>query len=236
MGAAALGSAATLQLTDVTIRETVVRSAMGDFGRGLEVDHGAQASVSRAVLEGNSEAAVFAGSDTTTLQMEDVVLRDTRSRSDRGGTGSGLTVLFGAHVELTRAIIERNRVFGVAAASANTTVVLRSVVVQDILEPDCGVSSCTGSAHGFGVAALEDAAIDVEHFRVSRSALCGVALVRGGTVDLRDGEVTDNPIGVNIQTEGFDLQRVQDRVTYRGNERALDSSVLPVPDPGDLAR
>jgi len=38
-----------------------------------------------------------------------------------------------------------------------------------------------------------------------------------------------NVIGANIQTEGFDISRLTDRVIY-DNERNLDSTILPIPD------
>jgi hypothetical protein len=35
---------------------------------------------------------------------------------------------------------------------------------------------------------------------------------------------------VNLQVSGYDVSRLQDRVTYRDNERNLDATELPVPD------
>ena len=56
-------------------------------------------------------------------------------------------------------------------------------------------------------------------------------LALGGTVSLQDGEVSRNPVGANVQTEGFDLSRLQDRVLYVDNGINLDSSQMPVPEP-----
>ena len=39
---------------------------------------------------------------------------------------------------------------------------------------------------------------------LAAAALAGVQIARGGTADLREGEVSGCPIGVNLQTEGFD--------------------------------
>jgi len=55
-----------------------------------------------------------------------------------------------------------------------------------------------------------------------------------GTLDLQDGVVSDNPIGANVQTEDFDIGRLQDRVAYRDNDRNLDAAALPVPEPLDV--
>ena len=50
-------------------------------------------------------------------------------------------------------------------------------------------------------------------------------------MDLHHGEVSGNLIGANVQTEDFELARLQDDVTYADNERDLDTALLPVPDP-----
>ena len=58
-----------------------------------------------------------------------------------------------------------------------------------------------------------------------------VQLSRGGTVDLYGGEVAENPIGANVQTEGFDLSRLHNDVRFRDNGEDLDATAQWVPDP-----
>jgi hypothetical protein len=60
-----------------------------------------------------------------------------------------------------------------------------------------------------------------------------VDFATGGTMDLHEGEVSNNPIGANVQTEGFDINRLMDRVVFRDNERDLDMTELPVPEMGN---
>ena len=52
----------------------------------------------------------------------------------------------------------------------------------------------------------------------------------GGSADLHEGFVTSNVIGVNVQSAGFDIARLTDRVGYRDNDRNLDTDELPIPD------
>jgi len=85
-------------------------------------------------------------------------------------------------------------------------------------------------------------------FLCSEAGLAGLQVASGGEADLHgvclpepvdlDGGgsgceptalVQANPIGVNVQTEGFDLGRIQDGVVYRDNTRTLDATELPVP-------
>jgi hypothetical protein len=73
--------------------------------------------------------------------------------------------------------------------------------------------------------------IDAERFVIERSALAGVQIVEGGELDLRDGTIAENPVGVNVQVEGYDLSRVMSRVVFRDNGVNLDTNELPVPSP-----
>jgi hypothetical protein len=71
----------------------------------------------------------------------------------------------------------------------------------------------------------------MERFRVRGSPLVGVQLALGGEVDLVEGEVVENVVGVNVQVPDYDLSRLTERVEYRDNETNLDAMSLPVPDP-----
>ena len=51
-------------------------------------------------------------------------------------------------------------------------------------------------------------------------------------MDLHDGAVSQNLIGVNIQTEGFDIDNLMDKVLYVDNETNLYAKELPVPEVG----
>ncbi len=61
--------------------------------------------------------------------------------------------------------------------------------------------------------------------------LVGVQVARDGAVDLADGVVTGNPVGVNVQEPSYDISRVMTRVRYVDNGTNLDASELPTPDP-----
>ena len=51
-------------------------------------------------------------------------------------------------------------------------------------------------------------------------------------MDLHNGVVSYNPIGMNIETEDFDIYRLMDEVLYIDNEVNLDARELPVPEAG----
>jgi len=45
-----------------------------------------------------------------------------------------------------------------------------------------------------------------------------------------DGLVEGNEIGVCVQVDGYDLDRLQNDVVFRDNTSSLDATRLPVPD------
>jgi hypothetical protein len=162
--------------------------------------------------------------------LSDLVVRETggvRFMDTDGVLGEGLLAVGGTAV-VTRALFERNREASVVAYGDGTEVRLFDVSVLDTLERECA-PGCGGS--GSGLVALEGGSLEATDFEVRRSALAGIQLARRGTIDLHQGVVSDNPIGANVQTEAFDVARLQDDVIYRDNGRNLDSTVLFVPAP-----
>jgi hypothetical protein len=120
---------------------------------------------------------------------------------------------------------------------------LADVCVRDTLERACAATTCPGEGAGTGISVVAGAHVGVERFRIEGSALCGVQVaygldpetgsrsVLGGTMDLYDGEVAFNVVcGANVQTEGFDVNRLMDNVLFHDNGQNLDMSELPVPD------
>jgi hypothetical protein len=98
------------------------------------------------------------------------------------------------------------------------------------------VGTCPGGnpRFGNGLTVFRGGHIEASRFLLSDNELCGLQISDvDSAIDLHDGLVTRNTIGANVQTPGFDIGRLQDGVSYFDNEVALDSSVLPVPDPAD---
>ncbi len=79
--------------------------------------------------------------------------------------------------------------------------------------------------------AYEGGHVTLENFRLRAHALAGAQLATGGAIDLSEGEVLDNPVGVNVQVDGYDVGRLTTGVIYRNNGVNLDSESLVVPSP-----
>jgi hypothetical protein len=217
-----------LDLRDAVVRDTDEEEGTRDFGRGIMVQESGHLAAARVRLERNEDIGVGILGATATL--EDLEVIDTRSRAIDGWTGRGLEVGFGSEVTGARVRLAGNRDVGLIVGSPGTTLRLTDLEVTGTLERACVETDCSDAGNGFGIAVLLDAILDVDRFALCDSALGGLQIARGGQVDLHRGVVERNPIGVNLQVSGYDVSRLQDRVTYRDNERNLDATELPVPD------
>lgn len=218
---------AELDASDLRVTRTIQNAAERDFGYGLAVVTGAHGVVERAIFEGNMAAGVAVDDPESRLHLADTVITETRGTQPSGLAGRGLFVGFPAEVSLARAVIARNAEAGVLVFGS-----LRGedVVVEDTLGRECARTLCPMEAAGTGVVAV-GGSIELTRFRVRKSLLAGISLHDGGVADLHDGEISGNPIGVNVQSEAFDLRRLQDRVIYRDNDVPLDARALPAPEP-----
>jgi hypothetical protein len=225
----------TLELADVTIVDTQPRESDGALGGGIQVSDGMTLTGLRLLLEGNHGAGILAGHEGTLLQLEDVTVQGTLCQESDGKAGRGLSVEEGARVEVVRGAFTGNREVGILTMGAATTLVGSHVSVSNTQERDCAVDTCAGFGAGTGVISCGAAHVELETFEIWSNVMCGLQLAtcemgEGGTADLSLGFVSSNVVGVNVQTEGFDVERLMDRVLYFDNDRDLDMDLLPVPD------
>ncbi len=228
-------SGASAHLEDVTVSGTRATSSDGTGGHGLQVQMGASVDVVRGAFENNHGSGVYLISAMTHGTFEDLVVEHTggaRYMGVDGFFGEALTVMAGATTEVTRARLEANHEVGVITYGTGSNAQLTDIRVLDTAPRECATSGCVDAGAGMGLIATQNGAIETDaNFEIRGSALCGVQVVRGGSMDLHDGVIADSPIGVNVQVDGFDLTRLQNGVRYVNDDTVLDSTVLPVPDP-----
>lgn len=218
------------RLTDVVVRDTAA-IADGTLGRGLNVQAGGAVLLGRGLFERNHEAAILVGGAGSSVDATDLVVRDTQSRPSPGDAGHGLVATAAGRVVASRVLLEGNREAGASAFDAGTTLVLSELVVTDTLERACASGGqCEGQGAGIAVGCYNGAAVEVTTFLLTRSALVGVQ-IRDAGVDLHGGEISWNPIGANIQTQGYDVARLSDNVRFVDNGANLDTQALTVPEP-----
>ncbi len=225
LGIADSGSSATLR--DAVIRDVVPSPSIGR-GQGVECGAGATASLERVQFVRTNGVGILANDLGTTMTLVDVRVDGTLP-VEVGTFGRALQVQQGAHVMVERFAATGSHEAAVVGASETTVLDVRGLLVEDTQDRPCAPATC--SSAGIGIGSYLGAAVTVRDFRITRSALAGLQLAEGGQIDLHHGEVSSGPIGVNVQVDGYDFDRLSDEVVYRDNGVNLDAAELPVPDP-----
>lgn len=225
-------AATLLQIEDAVIRDGVT-SVRTVSARGMNVRTGAQVVLARVLFERSQEIALFALDEGTRVTATDLVVRDTRGSTAEGLAGWAVGVGSGAAADVSRALLETSHEAGVFAHGAGSLFDARDVVIRDTASRECAATTCAGYPAGSGVGAFESAHVRLSEFVVTRAEQCGVIIGRDGMVDLRHGVVSEHPIGVCIQVDGYDVGRLTDRVLYRDNEAAFEATTYPAPDVAD---
>ncbi|RLB52843.1 MAG: hypothetical protein DRJ42_13725 [Deltaproteobacteria bacterium] len=216
---------------DVALRDAIIEgtpASDGTRGRGIVVTDGGGLDAERLLIHGVRDLGVLADRSTSLALVDTTIQRVDESLT--GGFGRCVHVQLGAQATLDRVLLEDCTEAGVMT-SPGSLATLRDVHLRGIRPTGCPGTDpdCTGAA-GIGLLALENAAIDGERIIIEGAALAAVIIVEDSAMDLRDGTVRGNPIGINIQAPGYDLSRVMNRMVFTDNGLNLDATALPLPD------
>jgi hypothetical protein len=215
-GIAIMGADTSVAANDVVVRGTREQASNGEEGRGLNIQDGAQLTVTRALLEDNQDCGVFV--QAAVVEASDLVVRDTNPRLLDGSGGNGVWAQLGSRVVIAGGRVERSHGVGIASL-VTSTVELRDVVVSGVEPSHCMPDSCLGEMGGFGLVAIFGGTLVATGFTVEDASLCGVLVGVDGDVptacDLESGTIDRTAIGACVQLDGFDSTRLQSGVEYR---------------------
>lgn len=227
VAAGALDPDASLSVTDVVVTDPVSVPALG-AGHGFEVVDGAEATFTRVRVERATELGFLITGAGTTATLTDVDVRDTVAGPL--SYGRALQTQVGAVVEGTRIAVAGSRELAVVVAGEGARATYRELTVVGTEERSCASTTCQGFGAGTALGAYQGGALDVARFEVAQSALIGAQVADGSAIDLAEGIVRDNPVGINVQVNGYDLSRLTRGVAYRNNGVNLDATSLPLPE------
>jgi len=121
--------------TSVTLEDAVIRSVGprrdGQRGRGIQVVDGASLTASGLVVEQGREAGIVILAPGTIADLADVIIRDQQGREADGESGLAISVEGGAVATIARAVLVRNRSFGLQVLDADTLVTATDLVIAD---------------------------------------------------------------------------------------------------------
>ena len=137
-----------LELADVVIEETWPTRFDLRLGLGLEAFDGGTATLRRAYLRANHEAAILALGPGSSVTVSDTLIADTRAPSEVTRIGTGLGVRDGASMRAERLRIRGNLVAGIYVREALSSFVGNDLVVSGgPPAPDTvGILSADGAA------------------------------------------------------------------------------------------
>ncbi len=176
-------SGSFLALTDVVIRDTASREGDGEFGRGLELEEGTTAELTRLLLEHNHENGLFVAGTGTVVTGSDVSVVETIGRESDGLFGVGATWVDGANVELARVVLDGNTETGLIVRRADARIgellVQRThAAVDGFYGRGIDVESCSTGASSDPSQTLRvncgESHLALEHVEVADSADIGI--------------------------------------------------------------
>jgi len=233
LGVFVFGAGTEVSLSDLVVRDIEAKASDDESGRGLNVDEGAVLTLDRALVERVRDIGVLVARGSQ-ITATDLVIRDVQSRANDGSFGRGVEVAGGSTGRFDRVLIERVREAGVIALTEGD-VALTDVVVDTVMARDCIDAGCFDGVATYGMALVTAGAgrLRAERFAVTDPFLCGALIATGGESDLSQGAIRGAEVGVCVQVDGYDLERLTDRVAFSDNGANLETTTLPVPGTGE---
>ena len=190
--AVVLGGALTAH--ELVVRDTRMMPPGDLFGRGILIQDGSSAEITRGAFERNHEIGVNANDVGSHVVLEDTVVWDTQSLLPSGTWGRGMSVQLEASAEVRRSAFVGNRVSAIFSGLTATGVELEDTVLRDTHAQALGVSG--GRAIG-----VQEARIVGRRVLVERSSETGIFVADPtGVAELEDLILRDT-----LPQEGTDL-------------------------------
>ena len=185
-GVVAGGPSTKITLTDVTITHTQAQRSNKQFGMGVQALSGAHVNLTRALIDNNRTAGLAVRDQGTELTLIDVAISNTQSQESNQRFGAGVQASDGAHVSLSRAVIDQNRAVGVMAFDEGTKITLTDVAISNTQSQE------SNRLFGTGVQASEGAHVAVTRALMDHNRYTSVfAGGRGSEVTLTDAVITN---------------------------------------------
>lgn len=175
------GSGSRATISDLTVR-LVLRGEADDVasGFGLALWDGAEATLSRVVIEDSDGAGIRLEGPGAVARGEDVRITGGRGPvTERRAFASGLVAVDGASLELSRALVVESVGFGAFASGPGTSLSLVDTIVRDTR------AESDGGRTGLGLALLDGAAFSGQGLLLEGNRAFGVLSLDAASLDLR---------------------------------------------------
>jgi hypothetical protein len=224
--------AATVELRDVVFDQT--QAPPGGAGVGIDVID-ANVTGERVTIS-NSHGLGLSAALGAEVSLQDVNISSTQAASI---AGRGVEVGSGSTVELNVISITGSQDYAVLVSGPDDkTAGMLAQFPRDTALPDqTKLALYDLSVHDTGaggLVVLPGAALELDTFDIrASSGAAGLQLVEGATVSAIAGNITSNPIGVNVQGS-IDVSKAITKTVIKGNQKDRDTQALAVPALSDV--
>jgi len=160
-----------VSLSDFVVYETAVEEASRDFGIGVQVNDGANATLDRGLVGGSGTAGILS-TRAASVSVTQVVIRDGRGRESDGLRGWGISVQEGSSVTASKLLIDRATETGLLVSGLRGSLVLEDVAIVDTR------SDLLGVGRGHGLAVDHGAVAELRRVLFLRTREVGVVVIR----------------------------------------------------------
>ncbi|MEO0323764.1 MAG: right-handed parallel beta-helix repeat-containing protein [Myxococcota bacterium] len=228
---------ATIDARDVSVREQRNGESRLEGYGVLALGAEADLTLERALLSATALSAAVSA-EGARLSLTDARVEGTRpvigpSEALSFG-GVGATAVEGGALTLERVTIAESLEAGVASIGEGALVTLRDVTVSTTGDPICAASPECAQPPGVGLAASEGGSFDAERVELRDGETCGIQVGAGSSARLRRGLVVGHPVGICLQSAGFDANQVTEGVSFEDNDVLVESTSFPEPAPPPL--
>lgn len=215
-------------LRGADVRLIAPQSFNDEDGAGLVLEVGTRAELQRvAIAQSHTFGLMLSNAEAT---IEDLSIVDTASELRSGAWGRGVHLQRASKLSLRRAVLSNNVDVGLMMIDASSAQ-LTDVRVEKTLHATCVKTGRCGEGGGIGVfVGGSNSVVTLDRFDIADNVACGLHVAEGGVADATAGQIRNNAIGLCAQSEGYDLGRVSNGVSFETNGQKVSSEQLPLPN------
>lgn len=236
MGVIVTDAGSTAKLSQLVVASTLPQKSDGKFGRGLQVQQGAQVTLDEGALFDDTEVAAAVVHPGSSLDLAHALLTRTRVNA-ASNAGRGLIVQAGARAAVASSAVLSSTQLGVSAGDEGSDLTVDHCVVS-------GTKKDAGGLLGHGILGLAGTLIHVSSTRVESSEAAALAF-DGPAASIAGSQIERNAVGLFV-ADGTSLEEtaaaadaapgsvlVSKDTTFVGNQVRVSGGALPLPDPLD---
>lgn len=172
VGVAAIEAGSVVELVDSVVSGTVANDR-GEYGFGVVIERGATGTLTRTLVDGNTQVAVNVIGAGSALEVDGSTVTDTRVDAD-GAHGHGIEVSDGAALVMRASTVAGCSGLGVGVTGAGSTAVLTGGSIE-------GTAPTSEGDGGVALGATQGAAVTTQGLSVVDTVGTGVYVRDGGS-------------------------------------------------------